>query len=307
MINIKKYTDKINDDKFIIYLFHGVINTNDTEVRNYNNKHILSSDFRALLIELKKKGNPLSLDEVISYHKKNLSLPKSSYAITFDDGFENNFSVAMPILDELSTPATFYVSTNLIDNNLMTWIDQIEYCFEHKEKIKLNLPWEDSITELNNTRSKIKCLKTIRDQVKKNQALYIPDKVVKSIFDQCDLNLVFSNNHYLDQKMSWDQVNKLHNTDLFNVGGHSHNHLSLGSVTDQDMRHEIDLSINLLNKKANVSSSHYSYPEGQDIDYNQNVIDYLINNKIKCCPTAIEGTNDLKLDSLFHLKRIMVY
>ena len=68
---------------------------------------------------------------------------------------------------------------------------------------------------------------------------------------------------------------KLHNSDLFNVGGHSHNHLSLGLMSDEDMRYEVDLSISLLNKKAYVSSPHYSYPEGQEIDFNQNVIDYL--------------------------------
>ena len=33
--------------------------------------------------------------------------------ITFDDGFENNYSVAASILEKYSTSATFYVSTNL--------------------------------------------------------------------------------------------------------------------------------------------------------------------------------------------------
>ena len=52
---------------------------------------------------------------------------------------------------------------------------------------------------------------------------------------------------------------------------------------------------------------HYSYPEGQKIDYNNDVIETLINNNIRCCPTAIEGTNNNNLGSLFNLKRITVY
>ena len=59
-----------------------------------------------------------------------MPLPDFSFSITFDDGFENNYSIARPILEKLSIPATFYVSTNLIDKNLMTWIDQIEYCID---------------------------------------------------------------------------------------------------------------------------------------------------------------------------------
>ena len=79
---------------------------------------------------MKKKGEPLSLDQVINFHKEKTPLPDFSFSITFDDGFENNYSVAKPILEKLSIPATFYISTNLVDKNLMTWIDQIEFCID---------------------------------------------------------------------------------------------------------------------------------------------------------------------------------
>jgi len=306
MINIDNYLNHLYHDKFTIFLFHGVVNELDTQVRNYNNKHIFAADFENLLIQLKELGNPLSMDDVIDFYENNIPLPQRSYAITFDDGFENNFSVAVPILEKNSTPATFYISTNLVNKNLMSWIDQIEYCFEITDTISIRLPWDDNSIELNSKESKIKCLKNIRKQVKANQNLYVPEVIVSMIFDQCNIDMISSNDHPLDKKMNWDQVSNIYKHKLFTVGGHSHNHLSLGSLDTSIMGQEIDFSIHYLNKKADISSCHYSYPEGQEIDFNDDVIETLKKNGIKCCPTAMEGVNELTIGSLFHLKRVMV-
>ena len=223
-----------------------------------------------------------------------------------NDGFENNYSVAAPILEKYSTSATFYVSTNMVDKNLMTWIDQIEYCFENINRASVQLPWHNNYFQLNGKDSKIDCLEDIRTQVKRYPRLYKPEKVVTMIFDQCSLDMVSSNDHPLDNKMNWDQVCKLHLHKLFAVGGHSHNHVSLGSLGSTVMKNEIETSITLLKIKADISSSHYSYPEGQKNDFNENVIAQLKKNSIRCCPTAMDGPNDLIISSMFHLKRVLV-
>jgi len=305
MINIEYITSKLHLDSFVILLFHGVVKEINTEIRNYTRKHILAKEFESLLEQLKKKGESLSMDEVIWHYENGKNLPPYSYAVTFDDGFENNFSLAAPILDKHSTPATFYVSTNLVDKNQMTWIDQIEYCFENMDKASIQLPWEKSSIKLICKESKIACLEDIRTQVKTTQ-LYKPEKIVAMIFDQCGLDPVSSNDHHLDQKMNWDEVSKLHLHELFTVGGHSHNHISLGSLDSSDMENEIVTSVNYLKNNADISSPHYSYPEGMENDFNKNVIEVLKKNDIKCCPTAIDGLNDLRTSSLFHLKRVMV-
>ena len=99
--------------------------------------------------------------------------------------------------------------------------------------------------------------------------------------------MVSSSNHPLDQKMNWAQVSELHHNKLFTVGGHTHNHESLGLSESKVMKNEIATSINFLKSKAGISSHHYSYPEGQKIDFNESVIEELKKNNIKCCPTAI--------------------
>jgi len=61
----------------------------------------------------------------------------------------------------------------------------------------------------------------------------------------------------------------------------------------------------LLEKNINDKIIHYSYPEGQINDYNQEVIKVMKDNKIICSPSAILGLNNTNTD-LFNLKRIMV-
>jgi peptidoglycan/xylan/chitin deacetylase (PgdA/CDA1 family) len=306
VIDTDFYLSKLLENTFVIFLFHGVIKDENTGIRNYTRKHLLAEEFEILIKKLKVKGNSISMDDVIWHKENGVKIPPYSYAINFDDGFENNYSVAAPILEKYSTSATFYVSTNLVDNNLMTWIDQIEYCFENMNQASVQLPWKNNSFNLNGKESKIDCLEDIRTQVKKSPNFYDPEKVVTKIFNQCSVNMVTSNDDPLDQKMNWDQVSELQHNKLFTVGGHSHNHVSLGLLESAVMKNEIDTSIKLLKDKAGISSHHYSYPEGQHNDFNENVILELKKNNIKCCPTAIDGLNDCTIGSMFFLKRVMV-
>ena len=105
--------------------------------------------------------------------------------------------------------------------------------------------------------------------------------------------------------MNWEDVLSLSQNDLFVIGGHTHSHNSMAFLSDDEMNNEIAVSLNYLKEKANVSTRHYSYPEGTETDYSEKVIESLKQNGIRCCPTAIEGTNDCDID-LFHLRRTSV-
>ena len=45
-------------------------------------------------------------------------------AITFDDGYRDNFEVAAPILERLSLPATFFTVTEWMETRVVPWWDQ---------------------------------------------------------------------------------------------------------------------------------------------------------------------------------------
>lgn len=44
-------------------------------------------------------------------------------AITFDDGYQDNYGLAAPVLQDLGLPATFFVTTDFIDSDVVPWWD----------------------------------------------------------------------------------------------------------------------------------------------------------------------------------------
>jgi peptidoglycan/xylan/chitin deacetylase (PgdA/CDA1 family) len=54
---------------------------------------------------LKAHCTVLSMDEIVELKNSNTPYPSNAVAITFDDGFRNNFTVAAPVLNEFNLPA----------------------------------------------------------------------------------------------------------------------------------------------------------------------------------------------------------
>jgi peptidoglycan/xylan/chitin deacetylase (PgdA/CDA1 family) len=300
-----RYLSKLEEKNLVIFLFHGVVNDSVYEVRNYNNKHLLSQNFIDLIKALRSKGKALSMDDIVSFKEEKIGYPPYSYAITFDDGFKNNHEIAAPILDDYSTPATFYITTDFVNSNRMSWIDQIEYCFESVQSAYFFLPWSKEKKYVYDSKTKVACLEEIRKKVKSNPIKYLNDEFVSNIFIQFGVDLIKSNSNKIDQKMNWSDVFSLSKNNLFAIGGHTHSHASLAFLGDDEIESEINTSLRYLQDKANLTTTHYSYPEGTKVDYSEKVIESLKKNQIKCCPTAINGSNK-KGTNLFHLRRITV-
>lgn len=59
----------------------------------------------------KNKFNVISVEQLVEILEKNLAIPRKTVVITFDDGYEDNFLAALPILKKFDFPATIFVST----------------------------------------------------------------------------------------------------------------------------------------------------------------------------------------------------
>ena len=132
---MKLYSKYLKQKSCAIFLFHGVINKNPFKLRNYTKKHLSIREFEDVLNDLKtNKGKCISLDNVYLTLKKNLHFEDFSYCITFDDGFYNNFKYAFKILKKRKLYATFYLTSDFIEKNEMSWIDKIEHMIEKTKK-----------------------------------------------------------------------------------------------------------------------------------------------------------------------------
>lgn len=300
----KNYSAYLKKKSVTIFLFHGVINKNPFKIRNYTKKHLLKNDFIKVLNNLNSKGTCITLDEVYEISQKNLNFKDYSYVITFDDGFYNNFKIAAPILKKKKLSATFYITTSFIDKNEMSWIDKIELMVEKTKSNKIINIFNKNFKILNNRKSKISFLDSVRYFAKKESTDF--NQLVLKIKDQLKFTGKLSNlNNLIDKKMSWSNVKELNKNKNFTIGAHSVNHAILSFLKDLEAKKEIIESINTIKKKAKINVKHFSYPEGLKHTYGKREINLLKEKGIILSPSAEFGVNSKKTD-LFNLKRILV-
>ena len=84
--------------------------------------------FENQILFLKKKYNFISLkyySEVLD--EKKADLPTNPIILTIDDGYEDNYTFAYPILKKYSIPATIFLATDFISHRAWLWSNKLEY------------------------------------------------------------------------------------------------------------------------------------------------------------------------------------
>lgn len=99
-----------------ILIFHRVLAHPDSVMRCDPD----AAQFELIIGWLKQWFNVLPLDEAVARLNAH-SLPPRAAAITFDDGYADNYAVAMPILQRHGLSATFFCR-----NRLSRWRTNVE-------------------------------------------------------------------------------------------------------------------------------------------------------------------------------------
>ena len=118
------------DTKVPFLLYHSVpdsLNEDDDILL-----HISKDMFYQHMLALKNEGyNSITLDEYYNYVKNDGTLPENPIALCFDDGYENNYTNAWPILKQLGMKATIFVIVSRVGDHEVkyphfTWEEAIE-------------------------------------------------------------------------------------------------------------------------------------------------------------------------------------
>jgi peptidoglycan/xylan/chitin deacetylase (PgdA/CDA1 family) len=56
------------------------------------------------------------LSQLLGCLERELPIPRKTFVVTFDDGYANNFTQALPILERLGVPATVFLATAYLDS-----------------------------------------------------------------------------------------------------------------------------------------------------------------------------------------------
>lgn len=98
-------------------MYHHIQDSPSAKEKNQLALTVETEVFKGQMQYLKEKGyTVLLMNDLISFFDEQKVLPKKSVLLSFDDGYDDFYKNALPILNELGYPATVFVPTGLMDN-----------------------------------------------------------------------------------------------------------------------------------------------------------------------------------------------
>lgn len=104
-----------------ILMYHSIA---ETEVDPWH-LHVSPSNFEAQLQVIKNEFVPLSLEDCVRRYEQR-QMPPRCVVLTFDDGYVNNYTLALPLLEQYGIPATFFIVSGAVDADREFWWDELE-------------------------------------------------------------------------------------------------------------------------------------------------------------------------------------
>jgi peptidoglycan/xylan/chitin deacetylase (PgdA/CDA1 family) len=92
------------------------------------------AQFRRHVQMLARIGTPIGMDALLA-GLEGAELPPNPLMITFDDGYRSCRDIALPILEELGVPATFFIATAFADGGKLYWWEQIAVAL-HQARVR---------------------------------------------------------------------------------------------------------------------------------------------------------------------------
>jgi peptidoglycan/xylan/chitin deacetylase (PgdA/CDA1 family) len=113
--SLLKLVKWINRRKVTILSYHSVVDSNEPTRPDPYKQHLPLDLFRKHLDHLKKEYTVISLRDFLSARRKHRELPNYSVVLTFEDGFQDFYTVAARQLAQRQLEATVFVITDKVD------------------------------------------------------------------------------------------------------------------------------------------------------------------------------------------------
>jgi len=178
--------------------------------------------------------------------------------LTFDDGFRDNYEIALPICREFGVPMTVYVTTGFIDGTrVMCWYG-LQSLVAQNESIGFEYRNEERLYPAQTTSEKIRAYWAVdllfRSATEHEKSQLMLDLQAGYGVDFCALAS--------EQLMTWEMVSDLARHEGIEIGAHTMNHPALSELHVDEAREEIRRSRQILEMRLGRPIRHHAYPYG---------------------------------------------
>jgi peptidoglycan/xylan/chitin deacetylase (PgdA/CDA1 family) len=239
-------------------VYHGVVKNATTAI---NSRFISSAMFEQHLAYFKEHFNVVSLDEYVSGAN---DPSKLTVTLTFDDGYLNNLTEALPLLEKYQVPATFYITTIRSAGYDLLWTDALDlYRHTGPSEITLgNTNYRKGKHEYQNAHDSLKSVLKNGDWLLKKELLNL---VLTE--NQFKSNSAFDPYHQL---MNEDEIRALSASNFAKIGAHGVYHNCLDAVSPEEAEQELKTAKTYLENVLQKEVDSFAYPDGR---YTRGLID----------------------------------
>jgi len=185
-------------------------------------------------------------------------ISRPTVAITFDDGYVEQYDIALPILNKYGLKASFYVTTGYFDGGMM-WNDYVVESFRNIDsgnknsidltEIGFGCHSVSSITEKRLTLNKLLIFLKRMHPSKRDEAV---DIITSIMGGRSEANLM----------LSQQQIRNMANAGM-EIGCHTKMHPILTSLSDNEVIDEIAGSKAILEEILEKPVHYFAYPNGK--------------------------------------------
>lgn len=251
--------------------------------------------FEKQVIFLKEHYRVFDLGELVERSRR-AQVPQRAVAITFDDGYRDNYEFAFPVLKIHSVPATIFLTTGSIGTDQPLWHDRVFDAFRHATVPRARLQsWPEVELKLAPGAERQSSLEmTIR------RAKYLPPREKLQLVEELEERLKPCRSGRVAM-LTWDQVREMCHAGI-GFGSHTVSHPILTCVDSVELKRELAASRGMVEDQLRAPCCGFAYPNGQPADYNEDVKAELKKCGYTYAVTTVPGFNTA-LGDPFELKR----
>jgi len=238
----------------MVLAYHGVTAASEGPLSNRRRLHVPQSLFEDHLRLLNERWPPISLSGLRESLAGGRALPRRAAVVTFDDGYRNVLTVAVPLLQRYAVPAALFVLTGGRPRRL--WLDRLEAAVAstsvaHLEWGGRGMPLASSADRQTATdvlAAELEGMEGERREEALTSLCHALGDPAEAPDDDRDL-------------MSWDEIRQVRAAGM-EIGSHADVHEPLTSRDEPEARSALAASRVVLEKELGAGRYPLSYPWG---------------------------------------------
>lgn len=278
--------------KLTILMYHGIVE-DPLVVPDWC--FMTTSQFRREMTYLRRHFDVVSLEAGVE-RLRNDQIRRPTAVITFDDGYQNNFDLAFPILSELRLPATIYLVSDLVDSETTLWFCRLNRALERTEHSHLS--WRGDGFDLSSVQARAQTSAALQNVLKSladDEQRVEVDELIRLLGEDPKSSVSHDSPYRM---LDRESIRVMGQSGLIDFGAHTATHAILTRVGPEQRRLEIERSIREVAEMTGKPCTHFAYPNGRAGDYDEEAMAIVQSQGVTTAVTTREGPNSRSTASM---------